>query len=63
MSTHNLCFGSKITNIGIPLDTLFHNIKVGFKGVYFSWTCFPDDGHVFWMKCNSEILTKIITTN
>ena len=20
-----------------------NNINVGFKGVYFSWTCFPDD--------------------
>ena len=22
----------------------FFYIKVGFKGVYFTWTCFPDDG-------------------
>ena len=25
----------------------FNYIKVGYKGVYFSWTCFPD-GHSFW---------------
>ena len=43
MSTHNLCFGAKIRKIGIPLHTpQFFYIKVGFKGVYFSWTCFPD---------------------
>ena len=28
-STHNLCFGAKITKIGIPQ---FYYIKVGFKG-------------------------------
>ena len=28
----------------------FFYIKVGFKGVYISRTCFPDDGHVFVMK-------------
>ena len=31
LSTPSLCSGAKI----------FY-IKVGFKGVYFSWTCFPD---------------------
>ena len=44
MSTHNLCFGAKIRKIGIspvnPSNSTY--IKVGFKGVYFSWTCFPD---------------------
>ena len=42
MSTHNLCFGAKIRKIGIPLQTQSFYIKVGFKGVYFSQTCFPD---------------------
>ena len=42
-STHNLCFGAKIRNIGIPLKNPFFYIKVGYKGVYISRTCFPDD--------------------
>ena len=43
MSTHNICFGSKIRKIGITLQTQFYYIKVGFKGVYISRTCYPDD--------------------
>ena len=43
MSTHNLCFGSKIRKIGIPLQTPVFYIKVGFKGVYITRACFPDD--------------------
>ena len=39
MSIHNLYFGAKIRKIGIPQ---FYYMKVGFKRVYFSWTCFPD---------------------
>ena len=42
-STHNLCFGAKIRKIGIPCIPQFCYIKVGFKGVYISRTCFPDD--------------------
>ena len=38
MSTHNLCFEAKIRTC-IPQ---FCYIKVGFKGVYISWTWFPD---------------------
>ena len=41
MSTHNLCFGAKIRKI-YPCILQFYNIKVGFKGYYFSWTCSPD---------------------
>ena len=37
--THNLCFGSKIKKLGIPQ---FYYIKVGFKGVFISRTCFPN---------------------
>ena len=40
MSTHNRCFGSKIRIIGIPLQTPFFYMKVGFKGCTFH-------GHVF----------------
>ena len=44
MSTHNLCFGTKISKISIPLQTpVLLYIKVGYEGVYFSWTCFPDE--------------------
>ena len=42
MSTHNLCFGAKIRIIGIPMYTQFCYIKVGFKGVYITRTCFHD---------------------
>ena len=46
LSTHYLCFGAKITKIGIPCIPQFCYIKVGFKGVYITWTCFPDEyGH------------------
>ena len=42
-STHNLCFGAKIRKIGKHVHALFFfYIKVGFKGVYISRTCFPD---------------------
>ena len=44
-STHNLCFGSKISKIGMSLKSpvlLCTCIKVGFTGVFFARTCFPD---------------------
>ena len=28
----------------IPANPIFFYIKVGFKEVYISWTCFPDGG-------------------
>ena len=39
MSTHNLCFGSKVRKIG---KTHFHYMKLGYKVVYITQTCFPD---------------------
>ena len=42
MSTHNVCFGSKIRKVGIPLQAQVFYIKVGVEGVYISRTCFPD---------------------
>ena len=45
--SHNLCFGAKIRKIGTPLHTPVLYIKVGYEGVYFSWT-FPDE--VFFTK-------------
>ena len=42
-STHNLCFGTKIRKIGIPLRTPVLLYKIGgFKGVFILRTCFPD---------------------
>ena len=42
-STHNLCFGAKIRKIGIPLRIpVLLYIKVGYKGVYVTQTCFSD---------------------
>ena len=38
-STQNICFGTKIRKIDIPL---FCYIKVGFKGGYMPRTCNPD---------------------
>ena len=42
-STHNLCFRAKIRKIDIPLIPQFCYIKVGFKGVYITRTCYPDE--------------------
>ena len=55
-STHNLCFGAKIRKKRYtPANPSFY-IKVGFKGVFFSWTCFPD-GFCFTKTCikNAQI--------
>ena len=42
-STHNVCFGAKVGKKVIHLQTpVVFYIKVGFKGVYHSRTCFPD---------------------
>ena len=46
-STHNLCFGTEITKIVYPSMPQFFNIKVGCKGVYSIWTCFPDGNNYF----------------
>ena len=40
MSTHNLCFVSKIRKNCIPQ---FLYIKLGLKGVFNTWTCLHDD--------------------
>ena len=37
-----ICFGAQIRKIGIPCIPQFFYIKVGFKGVYISRTCFSD---------------------
>ena len=42
MSTHNLCFGSKIRKIVYPCVPHFYNVKVGFKVVTVSPAYFPD---------------------
>ena len=38
---HDLCFGAKIRKIGIPLHTPVFYIKVGYKGLYITRTCYP----------------------
>ena len=45
-STRNLCFGSKI-NRYTPANPQFVYIKVGFKGVYISRTCFPNNRFLY----------------
>ena len=44
MSTHNLCFGSKVKKYVYmyPCKPQLYCIKLGFNGVYISRTCFPD---------------------
>ena len=42
-STHNVCFGSEIRILGIPLQTPFFLYKSGSAGIYISRSCFPDD--------------------
>ena len=53
-----LCFGAKIRKIlGIPLHTkvLLPYIKVGFEGIYFTQTCYPDvNADIYFWK--QEIL-------
>ena len=40
----HVMFWIKLSNLGIPLQIpVFSIIKVGFKEVYISWTCFPDN--------------------
>ena len=41
-STHNVCFGSKIIKIGIPLQTPVLLYKSGVSGGKHSRTCFHD---------------------
>ena len=41
-STHNLCFGAKISKQEYPCIPQFYYIKVGYKGVFIAWACFPD---------------------
>ena len=55
-STHNLCFRAKIRKIGILCKPQFCFIKVGYKGVYISRTCFPDE-----RKQVSSVLTDMLT--
>ena len=53
MSTNNLCFGTKIRKLGILLQTPVlpnYYIKLGYKGVYISRTCFPDDSWLCFQK-------------
>ena len=57
MSTHNLCFGTKIRKIGITLHTPVLLYKSGVKVVYISWVCFPDD-YSFYLHGSSSVLIK-----
>ena len=47
-STHNLCFREKIRKNVYPCKHQFSYIKVGYKGVYITWTCLHDD-YTFWI--------------
>ena len=41
MSTHNLCFGLKTTNMYTPVHP-FYYIKVECKGIFIFMECFPE---------------------
>ena len=49
MSTHNLCFGSKVMKIGTLLHTPVLLYKVGYKGVYVTRKCYADGDEI---NCN-----------
>ena len=42
-----LIFGAKIRKIGILLHTPVLLLKMGYKGLYITWTCYPDDRKKF----------------
>ena len=42
-STHNLCFRAKIRKHEYPCKPQFYYIKVGWKGVFITQTCYHDD--------------------
>ena len=42
LSTHNLCFIEKIGKNEYPFKPQFYYIKVGWKGVFITRTCYHD---------------------
>ena len=44
--TQSMFWNKNKKNRYTPTNAIFFYIKVGFKGVYFSWICFPDALHV-----------------
>ena len=66
-SPHNLCFGSKIRKIRIPLQTPvfpYKNISVLslFKGVYMyiARTCYPGPEVIKLFSCSAQLRLKFI---
>ena len=58
-STHNLSFGSEIREIDIyPCKPQFYCIKAGFKGVYISRICFPDEIKTLTVKITTHVLSS-----
>ena len=67
MSTHNQSFGTKIRKIGKnkkkvnPSISQFCCIKVGYKGVYILWICYPDAFfYLFIFNCIVILDFKIV---
>ena len=56
VSTHNLCLGAKIRKKVYPCILQFCYIKVGYKGVYISRTCFPDVSWIFHFVKKTSLL-------
>ena len=62
-STHNLYFGAKIRKKYVySCLPQFSYIKVGFKGVYTSRTCFPGEASMKNRICNIKRLWNGILT-
>ena len=63
MSTHNLCFESKVRKIekkSIPVQTpVFFLCKMGFKGVCISRICFPDVLFTIWNSLKLSIILHV----
>ena len=57
-STHNLGFGAKIRKV-YPCKPQFFYIRVGFKGVFFARTCYPDAQFTLILEDDDQYNMKI----
>ena len=59
-SIHNLCFGSKIRKLCIPLGPKFYYVKVVFTGVYIARTCYPDAINGLFLTSFISVISVIV---
>ena len=60
MSTHDLCFRAKIRKNEYPCKPYFYYIKVGYKGVLITWSCYPDDEHKLVDVMKTTVVVKTV---